>query len=216
MDTGLYTRSNSGSNNNNQIHIRKNRRCRPGTIALRKVRREQSYTDRLINRELFIRLVRDITLRTSSQRLKFTCSAIKMLEWATEEKIITVMRATNLMTTSSRRVTTTRKDMQNAQKLYEIKSGLCRITENLDPVKHMRHAFPIITSSQYNEPMANDLRNVEYVQSEEDSCDGENIISSSDSTYTCGDESDDNSEDNNNNDQNFLIPIHPYPRKKQK
>lgn len=65
--------------------VKRPRRWRPGTVALREIRRYQSSTEFLIRKEPFQRLVREITkeIRTSNQRnddLRYQAIALVALQ----------------------------------------------------------------------------------------------------------------------------------------
>lgn len=105
--------------------IRKPHRFRPGTVALRQIRRYQKSTDLLIRRLPFQRLVREIAhdLQTggcgggSGEDLRFQASAILALQEAAEAYLVGLFEDTNLCAIHARRVTIMPKDMRLARRI---------------------------------------------------------------------------------------------------
>ena len=91
-------------------------RYRPGTVALREIRRYQKSTELLIRKLPFQRLVREIAAGVSND-LRFQSSAILALQEAAEAYIVGLMEDANLCAMHARRVTIMRKDMQLARRL---------------------------------------------------------------------------------------------------
>ena len=67
--------------------VRKRHRYRPGTVALREIRRYQKSTDLLIQKRPFQRLVREIALSMQPD-LRFQSTAILALQEASEAYIV--------------------------------------------------------------------------------------------------------------------------------
>lgn len=95
------------------------RRFRPGTQALREIRRFQKSTDLLMRKLPFQRLVREIAqdMRTD---LRFQGSAILALQESAEAYLTGLFADTNALAIHAKRVTITTKDMQLA---LRIRSG---------------------------------------------------------------------------------------------
>ena len=91
-------------------------RYRPGTVALREIRRYQKSTELLIRKLPFQRLVREIAAGVSND-LRFQSSAILALQEAAEAYIVGLMEDANLCAMHARRVTIMRRDMQLARRL---------------------------------------------------------------------------------------------------
>ena len=91
-------------------------RYRPGTVALRDIRRYQKSTDLLIRKLPFQRLVREIAAGVSKD-LRFQSSAILALQEAAEAYLISLMEDANMCAMHARRVTIRPKDMQLARRL---------------------------------------------------------------------------------------------------
>ena len=93
---------------------KKPRRYRPGTVALREIRRFQKSTELLIRRLPFQRLVREI-----AQDLKgwvnFASGAILALQEAAEAYLVSLFEDTNLCAIHTKRITIMPKDIQLAR-----------------------------------------------------------------------------------------------------
>jgi histone H3 len=95
---------------------KKPRRYRPGTVALKEIRRYQKSTDFLIRRVPFQRLVREITNDTRDG-IRFQSAALEALQCAAEAFLVGLFEDTNLCALHSKRVTIMPKDMQLARRL---------------------------------------------------------------------------------------------------
>jgi histone H3 len=84
--------------------IRKPHRFKPGTVALREIRRYQKSTELLIRKAPFQRLVREIA-QDFKQDLRFQASAIAAFQEAAEAYLVTVFEDTNLCAIHAKRVT---------------------------------------------------------------------------------------------------------------
>jgi histone H3 len=96
--------------------VKKRHRVRPGTAALRQIRRYQKTTNLLIQMRPFQRLVREIAL-DMNRDLRFQASAILALQEASEAHLIHLFEDTNLCAIHAKRVTITPKDMQLARRI---------------------------------------------------------------------------------------------------
>lgn len=100
--------------------ISKPRRYRPGTVALREIRKYQSGQKegtRLLIRKLpFQRLVREIATNFKSD-LRFQSSAIEALQEASEAYLVSLFEDTLLCSIHAKRVTIMVQDMQLARRL---------------------------------------------------------------------------------------------------
>lgn len=96
--------------------IKKLRRYRPGTLALREIRRYQSSTKLLISKLAFQRLVREICQEFAPD-LRFQPSALLALQEATESYIVGVFDDMNLCAIHARRVTIMPRDLQLALRI---------------------------------------------------------------------------------------------------
>lgn len=94
----------------------KKHRYRPGTVALREIRRYQKCTDLLIRKAPFQRLVKEIAAVVRMD-LRFQSTAILALQEAAEAYITHLFEDTNLCAIHAKRVTITPKDMQLARRI---------------------------------------------------------------------------------------------------
>ena len=74
---------------------KKSFRWRPGTVALREVRRLQKSTDLLVAKAPFSRLVREIA-ETHKAGLRFQASAVAAIQEATEAFVVSLLSDANL------------------------------------------------------------------------------------------------------------------------
>lgn len=96
--------------------VKKPHRYRPGTVALREIRKYQRSTELLIRRLPFQRLVREITENYITD-LRFQSTALAALQEAAEAYLTNLFEDTNLCALHAKRVTIMRKDMQLARRL---------------------------------------------------------------------------------------------------
>jgi histone H3 len=89
---------------------------RPGTVALREIRRYQKSTELLIRKLPFQRLVREIAQDFKAD-LRFQSSAIGALQEASEAYLVGLFEDTNLAAIHAKRVTIQPKDIQLARRL---------------------------------------------------------------------------------------------------
>jgi histone H3 len=96
--------------------IKKPHRYRPGTVALREIRRYQKSTDLLIRKAPFNRLVREVSQDFKTD-LRFESAAIAALQEAAEAYLVTLFEDTNLCAIHAKRVTIMPKDIQLARRI---------------------------------------------------------------------------------------------------
>ena len=97
--------------------IKKIHRYRPGTVALREIRRYQKSTDLLIRKLPFQRLIREIGSDFIRKDLRFQGSALLALQEASEAYLISLFENANLCATNAKRVTVMPKDIQLARRI---------------------------------------------------------------------------------------------------
>ena len=90
---------------------------RPGTVALREIRRYQSTTELLIRKLPFSRLVREIA-QGCKTGLRFQPQAIGALQEAAEAYLVGLFEDTNLCAIHAKRVTIMPKDIQLARRIH--------------------------------------------------------------------------------------------------
>ncbi|KIK92713.1 hypothetical protein PAXRUDRAFT_13076 [Paxillus rubicundulus Ve08.2h10] len=120
------------SNADEQPAQRKKRRYRPGTLALREIRRYQRSTDLLLRRLPFSRVVREIALDMMTDTnldmgdtgLRWQSSAILALQEATEAFLVHLFEDANLCAIHAKRVTIMQRDIQLARRIRGPWGGL--------------------------------------------------------------------------------------------
>ena len=99
-----------------EMGIKRPRRFRPGTVALREIRKFQKSTDLLIRKLPFQKVVREIAGDFKSD-LRFQSQAVLALQEATEAYLVGLFEDTNLCAIHAKRVTIMPKDMQLARRI---------------------------------------------------------------------------------------------------
>ncbi|ESN90973.1 hypothetical protein HELRODRAFT_104295 [Helobdella robusta] len=100
----------------NYSGIKKPHKYRPGTVALREIRRYQKSTEQLIKKLPFQRLVREIAQEYRTE-LRFQSAAIGALQEAAEAYLIGMFEDTNLCAIHAKRVTIMTRDIQRARRI---------------------------------------------------------------------------------------------------
>lgn len=116
---GKRPRTNTSALNNEQLPTvlaKKPKRFRPGTKALREIRRYQKGTDMLIKRLPFQRLVREIA-QDYKREIRFQGTALFALQSAAEAFLISVFQDSQLCALHAKRTTITDKDMRLAMRI---------------------------------------------------------------------------------------------------
>lgn len=91
-------------------------RYRPGTVALREIRRYQKSTELLIRKLPFQRLVREIAQDCKTE-LRFQSSAVIALQEAAESYLVGLFEDANLAAIHAKRITIMPKDLQLARRI---------------------------------------------------------------------------------------------------
>lgn len=106
--------------------VKKPHRYRPGTVALREIRRFQKSTELLVRKAPFGRLVREIA---QDQKIimdaRFQASAVLASQEATEAYATTLFNDSNHAAMHAKRVTIQPKDIQLVRRLRGEHLGLC-------------------------------------------------------------------------------------------
>ena len=92
------------------------KRFRPGTVALKEIRRFQKSTELLIRKAPFQRLVKEIAHEIRGD-LRFQSAAIGALQEASESYLVGLFDDTNLCAIHAKRVTIMAKDIQLARRI---------------------------------------------------------------------------------------------------
>ncbi|KAJ3736242.1 histone-fold-containing protein [Lentinula guzmanii] len=101
---------------------KKGRRYRPGTVALREIRKYQKSTDLLLRKLPFSRLIREIaqdmtTTTNGAYDLRWQSSALLALQEATEAFLVHLFEDANLCALHAKRVTIMQRDIQLARRI---------------------------------------------------------------------------------------------------
>ncbi|KAJ5491703.1 histone H3-like centromeric protein hH3v [Penicillium diatomitis] len=106
----------------------KRRRYKPGTVALKEIRRYQRSYDLLIAKLPFARLVREVALdllpADVGAELRWQSHAIQALQEAAEAFMVHLFEDTNLCAIHAKRVTIMQKDIQLARRIRGVWGGL--------------------------------------------------------------------------------------------
>nr|XP_006825798.1 PREDICTED: histone H3-like centromeric protein CSE4-like [Saccoglossus kowalevskii] len=109
--------------------VKKPHRYRPGTVALREIRRYQKSTELLIRKLPFQRLVREIAQDFKTD-LRFQSSAVMALQEASEAYLVGLFEDTNLCAIHAKRVTIMPKDIQLARRIRGEHINIGRLFSN--------------------------------------------------------------------------------------
>ena len=96
--------------------IKKPHRYRPGTVALREIRRYQKSTSLLLRKLPFQRLVREIA-QDIAPDLRFQSAALLAIQEASEAYLVSTFEDANLCALHAKRVTVQPKDMDLALRI---------------------------------------------------------------------------------------------------
>ena len=96
--------------------VKKAHRFRPGTVAIREIRKYQRSTDLLIRKLPFQRIVKEIA-HESSNDLRFQSSALLALQEAVEAYLVGLFEDTNMCAIHARRVTIMVRDVKLARRI---------------------------------------------------------------------------------------------------
>ena len=96
--------------------VRRRHRYRPGTVALREIRKYQKSTELFIRKLPFQRLVRQIC-HDMNKFHSWQSTAMLALQEATEAYLVTLLKESNLCAEHAKRVTIMPKDVQLALRI---------------------------------------------------------------------------------------------------
>jgi histone H3 len=96
--------------------LKKPHRYKPGTVALREIRRYQKSTELLIRKAPFQRLVREVAADFRTE-LRFQQSAVEALQESAEAYLVGLFEDTNLCAIHAKRVTIMPKDIHLARRI---------------------------------------------------------------------------------------------------
>ena len=96
--------------------VKKPHRFKPGTVALREIRKFQKSTELLIRKLPFQRMVKEIATEFK-QEVRFQSQAVLALQEAAEAYLVSLFEDTNLCAIHAKRVTIMSKDLQLAKRI---------------------------------------------------------------------------------------------------
>ena len=97
--------------------VKKAHRFRPGTVALREIRKYQKTADLLVRKAPFQRLVRSTALGFNIQDMRLQSLTVLALQEACEAYLVSIFEDTNLCAIHAKRITIMIKDMQLARRI---------------------------------------------------------------------------------------------------
>ena len=98
---------------------RRKRRFRPGTVALREIRKYQKSTKLLIRKISFQRLVREIVYKMKYKDFKFQSTALLALQEASEGFLVNMFDQCNHIAIHGKRTTVMVKDIRLWKRLHD-------------------------------------------------------------------------------------------------
>ena len=104
--------------------VRKPRRYRPGTVALRQIKKYQKSTELLIRKLPFQRLVREITYEMRDNSWRFRPQALLALQEAAEDFLVYMFDQCNHIAIHGKRTTVMVKDIRLWDRLHDFTSRL--------------------------------------------------------------------------------------------
>merc|ERR1712173_124071 len=120
-----------------RAHVRRGYRHRPGTVALREIRRQQRNTNLLIPKLSFTRVVKEIAQDFSYRGIQFSSEAIEALQTSTEAAIINLFSDLNLFAIHAGRQTVMKKDFDLYFKLNNELESEARKRQNEESTDSM-------------------------------------------------------------------------------
>ena len=120
----LDTRASRSNNRNPHVGgVKKPHRFRPGTVALRQIRKYQKSYDLLIRKIPFQRLVREIVQQMyKNKHYRFQSTALLALQEASEAFLVRMFEEVNLIAIHGKRVTIQAKDIMLWKRVTDFKS----------------------------------------------------------------------------------------------
>ncbi|PUZ65459.1 hypothetical protein GQ55_3G224500 [Panicum hallii var. hallii] len=108
----------AGTAGRQQQRVKKLHRWRPGTVALREIRKYQKSTELLIPFAPFVRLVREVTdFYSRGNVTRWTPEALLAIQEAAEFHVIELFEVANLCAIHAKRVTIMQRDIQLARRI---------------------------------------------------------------------------------------------------
>ncbi len=94
--------------------VRKPHRWRPGTVALREIRKQQASVKKCLPKAAFERLVREVIAEVSTSATRIKPEAIEALQQGAEDHIVALLQRSQRYALHSRRVTLNDEDLKLA------------------------------------------------------------------------------------------------------
>ena len=148
---------------NNTTKTRKPYRFRPGTVALREIKKYQKDGNLLIRKLPFQKLVREIAQEFKVD-VRFQLSAVLALQYASEAYLIGLFEDTNLCAIHAKRITVMPKDIALARRIrgevrfiplsFEIPSNDTNITKNNSTISNVEENRNQVKDKKLKEPKA--------------------------------------------------------------
>ena len=132
------------------------RKWRPGTVALRQIKKYQQTVDLLIRRAPFRRLVKELIVQTSHDmsldfHIRCTPLAVDAMQEATEAYLVNLFEDSNLCAIHSRRVTIMSKDLCLARRIRGERNSLEPESAKVVVVERQgKNALPVGTGRRRN------------------------------------------------------------------
>jgi histone H3/H4 len=104
-----------------ELKKRSKHRYRPGTVALREIRKYQNTTHLLLRKLPFVRLVKEILQDIYHENtIRWHLNALNALQEATEAYLITLFEDTNIVAINAKRVTIMPRDIRVVRRIRGI------------------------------------------------------------------------------------------------
>ena len=119
---GKYVPGNVAAKHGPPSGVKKKRRYKPGTVALRDIRRYQKSTELLIRKLPFQRFVRElandmVSMSEHPSGMRWQSTAVLALQEAAEAYLVHLFEDTNLSSIHAKRITIMVKDLQLARRI---------------------------------------------------------------------------------------------------
>ncbi|KAK6529613.1 centromeric DNA-binding histone H3-like protein cse4 [Arthrobotrys megalospora] len=131
---GSKRRSSTGVQPGDPVPSRRGHKFKPGTVALREIRKYQKSTELLLRKLPFSRLVREICadqidivnsqFHRSNESMRWQSQALLALQEAAEAFMVHLFEDANLCAIHAKRVTIMQKDIQLARRIRGAFGGL--------------------------------------------------------------------------------------------
>jgi histone H3 len=185
--------------------VRRPHRFRPGTVALREIRRYQKSTEMLLRKAPFRRLVREYAKEISTNSdYRFTAAALDALQEAAETIVTEVLSESNIFAIHAKRVTLKVEDVRARNRMANLHNDRLQLDQtdarfNYAPVKERAKSQPSASTSKPQGGGATHNAGGEQRQEENDEEKEEDEEEEGEENAD-GDESDNENDDGDDND----------------